>query len=457
MADDYPLNNLKFVSKGGVDEVFEMPILKDMLTDAIQNSNCYKKYLEMASRKPRQPTTMIGEEVGRRKKASQAGKSKQSAPAKQPRHAQKKSSKPTPSNKSHKGKRFDHLVDEADEEPQPASEFQVEDVKCNLQSDVEGKGKGIVTDEQAAQSLLDLQNPKKQSIKDQYIFQRRSPVTQDASTGPSAQPHDDTSANVVHDTSSLADFTNDAETVADMEQSNSKNDNEILNVEEEHGEEVSNTVALEEKIAGPNPEPMHEDFIATVYPDVHENLNFTTEEQVHIENPPSSSGTLSSMKNLEDAFTFATTTTTTLPPPPPPPPQSIIDPDLATRVSALEKRSADFEQTNQLQDKTTQALASRVYKLENHDLYSKIDKQVNEVVKEAVHNALQAPLRERFRDLSEFPMKEILHDWMFESNSYRSHPDHTTLYEALEVSMQCENNDELHAALTKSRKRRHDD
>ncbi|GKF82666.1 hypothetical protein Tco_0244322 [Tanacetum coccineum] len=144
-----------------------------------------------------------------------------------------------------------------------------------------------------------------------------------------------------------------------------------------------------------------------------------------------------------------TTTTTTLPPPPPPPPQSIIDPDLATRVSALEKRSADFEQTNQLQDKTTQALASRVYKIENHDLYSKIDKQVNEVVKEAVHNALQAPLREHFRDLSKFPMKEILHDRMFESNSYISHLDHTTLYEALEVSMQCKNNDELHAALTK--------
>ncbi|GJW90257.1 hypothetical protein Tco_0167810 [Tanacetum coccineum] len=46
---------------------------------------------------------------------------------------------------------------------------------------------------------------------------------------------------------------------------------------------------------------------------------------------------------------------------------------------------------------------------------------------------------------------------MFESNSYRSHPDHTALYEALEVSMQRENNDELHAALTKSRKRRGDD
>ncbi|GKB04253.1 hypothetical protein Tco_0832396, partial [Tanacetum coccineum] len=98
-----------------------------------------------------------------------------------------------------------------------------------------------------------------------------------------------------------------------------------------------------------------------------------------------------------------------------------------------------------------------VYKLEHHDLYSKIDKKVNEVVKEAVNNALQAPLRERFRDLSKVQMKEILHDHMFESNSYRSHPDHTTLYEALEASIQCDSNDELHEALATSRKRHSDD
>nr|GEU68449.1 hypothetical protein [Tanacetum cinerariifolium] len=46
---------------------------------------------------------------------------------------------------------------------------------------------------------------------------------------------------------------------------------------------------------------------------------------------------------------------------------------------------------------------------------------------------------------------------MFESGSYKSHPDHATLYEALEVSIQHENNDELHEALATSRKRRRDD
>nr|GEV78392.1 hypothetical protein [Tanacetum cinerariifolium] len=100
------------------------------------------------------------------------------------------------------------------------------------------------------------------------------------------------------------DSTNDAKIAADMEQSNNETDIEILNVVEERGKEVSNTVALEEKTAGPNPEPMHEDFTATLYPEVHKSLKLTIEEQVYIENQPSSSRTLSSMKNLKDAFTF---------------------------------------------------------------------------------------------------------------------------------------------------------
>ncbi|GKG41925.1 hypothetical protein Tco_0473676, partial [Tanacetum coccineum] len=87
----------------------------------------------------------------------------------------------------------------------------------------------IATNEQAAQSLLELQTPKKQSTADQYIFQRRVPVTQDASTGPFTQPQDDTSANVVCDTPSPTYF----ETGADTEKSNSEGDIEILNVDEE--------------------------------------------------------------------------------------------------------------------------------------------------------------------------------------------------------------------------------
>ncbi|GJT57897.1 hypothetical protein Tco_0992951 [Tanacetum coccineum] len=54
-------------------------------------------------------------------------------------------------------------------------------------------------------------------------------------------------------------------------------------------------------------------------------------------------------------------------------------------------------------------------------------------------------------------MKELLHDRMFESGSYKSHPEHKALYEALEASMNCDNKEEFIDAKDKSRKRRHDD
>ncbi|GJT72247.1 hypothetical protein Tco_1031533 [Tanacetum coccineum] len=57
---------------------------------------------------------------------------------------------------------------------------------------------------------------------------------------------------------------------------------------------------------------------------------------------------------------------------------------------------------------------------------------INENVKKAVQDALQAPVRKHFRELSKFEMKEILRDRIFESGSYRSLPEHTALYEALE-------------------------
>ncbi|GJU70555.1 hypothetical protein Tco_1256814 [Tanacetum coccineum] len=408
-----------------------------------------------------------------------------------------------PKGEKDEGKSSLQLVDE-DEEVQHVPEPQIEDDEYNLQRGiqmslesfqapvdgvafreptkgvtrslpvVEGKGKAIATDEQVAQSILELQQPKGKSTTDQYIFQRRTPVTKEASTGPLAQPEDDTSANIVCDTPSPLDV----ETGDKAEMSDSEGDTEILNVGEEKGEDVSNTVALEERIVElmkarlDQTLPMHEDFITTVYPKVLKSLKHTTEEHVFLENPPSSSGTHSSMKNLDDAFTYGdqflydkpmeeepykanvetevesmvtvlihqasstahplstpvidltqpkpvsppiqeliftaitATTTTTLPPPPPLQQQSTTDSTLGARISTLEQICANFKKKNKL---------------------------------------------------SEFEMKEILRDRMFESGSYRSQPEHTALYEALEASMDHENREEFMYATAKSRKRHRDD
>nr|GFA06056.1 hypothetical protein [Tanacetum cinerariifolium] len=81
-------------------------------------------------------------------------------------------------------------------------------------------------------------------------------------------------------------------------------------------------------------------------------------------------------------------------------------------------------------------IRSRVFNLEHIDLPHKIYKVIHESVREALHVALQAPLRDRFRELPEVDMKEILHQRMFETGIYKSLPKHVMLYEALEVSME---------------------
>nr|GEU42348.1 hypothetical protein [Tanacetum cinerariifolium] len=102
-------------------------------------------------------------------------------------------------------------------------------------------------------------------------------------------------------------------------------------------------------------------------------------------------------------------------------------------------------------------LRSRVFNLELKDLPHKIDKAVRESIRESIHVALQALFRDPFREVPEAYMKEILHQRMFESSSYKSLPEHVTLHKALEASMERAQRDEFLAEKDKSRKRRRDD
>ncbi|GKB49258.1 hypothetical protein Tco_0900011 [Tanacetum coccineum] len=134
------------------------------------------------------------------------------------------------------------------------------------------------------------------------------------------------------------------------------------------------------------------------------------------------------------ATTSNTTTTHLLLPPPQQ--QSTTDYELAARVTTLKQKLATFEQKSKNLDNTTQNLGSRVFTLELRDLPHKIDEAVRENVKEAVQIALHAPFRDRFRDLPEADMKEMLNQRMFEPGSYKSLSEHIALYEALEASME---------------------
>ncbi|GJR37081.1 hypothetical protein Tco_1212765 [Tanacetum coccineum] len=467
--EDLRLGNLKLVPKGEDDEVFGMPIPNELITNNIRNAPYYNAYLEMVAKHDQK----IAAKKGGKKKPSTAKqlkpkpvkeKSSKPAPAPKTKATQVKPAKPSLAKHSKIGEEYD---------VERAIQMSLESFHAQSQANVggvairepvaeatrplpvvEGKGKAIATEQQSAQSLLALHTPKRRSTTDQFIFQRRTPATEEASIGPFAQPQDDTSANIVRDSPSPAD----AETSADTDKTNS-------------GEEK--TTELDQGQAGSDPGKTPES-----RPPLEQDLL-------------SSSGTLSSMKNLDDAYTIGdqflndkstkdesgklnveakvvsmvtvliyqasyivpplSTSMIGLSPPKPVP--STTQAPIFTATTTTTTTTLPLSPPPQQQSSTD----SEVFTLELRDLPHKINQTVNEVVKEVVHVALQAPLRDRFRELPEADMKEILHQRMFESGTYKSLPEHVALYEALEASMKRTDRDEFLAEKDKLRKRRRDD
>ncbi|GJR64449.1 hypothetical protein Tco_0010514 [Tanacetum coccineum] len=103
---------------------------------------------------------------------------------------------------------------------------------------------------------------------------------------------------------------------------------------------------------------------------------------------------------------------------------------------------------------STHYLRLTLYNLENLDILYKVSKAVDEIVTDAVDWAIHAPLRDRFRDLPEADMKEILHHRMWESNSYQAYEDHKMLYEALEKSMACDHTGQLLTDLAEAQRKK---
>nr|GEX89999.1 integrase, catalytic region, zinc finger, CCHC-type, peptidase aspartic, catalytic [Tanacetum cinerariifolium] len=112
---------------------------------------------------------------------------------------------------------------------------------------------------------------------------------------------------------------------------------------------------------------------------------------------------------LQATATKTTTKTTTTHPPPPQPLQSTINSMLMKHIGELEQIMANLIQDN---------------------------KHLEE------------------RDLPKVDMKEILHQRMWETNSYKAHEDHMMLYEALEKSMNRDHTDELLKDLDEARKKK---
>nr|GEW23145.1 copia protein [Tanacetum cinerariifolium] len=451
--EEYILGYLKFSAKVTKREVFVMPILNELITADIQGEQYYKEYLEKVAKHQRYLSGEEGSDpdspVPKPAKATKKFKplAPKAALVTKPAVAQQPKPKPAHAKTQEKKRK---LVAETSDEPSLAKSSKL----------------GKVTKRLKPTSSL--------SLVDEFIDEGI----------PKKEPRfDDEEADMKRAVEESLESVHDAH--RGLTNSDSKFDEEVPS--------VVKVGAQEEDQAGPNPgatdvstqqhpEHMDEGLTATAYLNIQENLKLTVEEQVILEERVSYTGTLSSLQHLAKDFSFGNLFFNDKP--------SEADNEKTTAETEAESMvSITIQQdTSVICPMTTpiinltsrpdspnvhrplQATATETTKTttttthppppqpQQSTTYSILIKLIGEL-KQIMENLIQDNKYLEERHLPEADMKEILHQRMWETNSYKAHEDHMMLYKALEKSMNRDHTDELLTDLAEARKkkkRRHD-
>ncbi|GKD06766.1 hypothetical protein Tco_1181740 [Tanacetum coccineum] len=253
--EEYVLGYLKFSTKGTKREVFGMPIPNDLITDDIRGEQYYNEYLEKVAKHQRY---LAVEEVSN--PDSPAPKPAKATKPKATKKSKPQLPKPTPvttepSKKDQSKKRV------------PDKEQVYGDEEADTQREIE-------------ESLKEVHDAHRGPLPPVVIWELDSgkfqPLPDVQGKGKEKVSHDESSS-----------------LYAEL----GLTDNEIESDVEVPGTDAGDQ---DEGQAGPNPE-----FTTTAYPNVQENLKLPTEDQVRLEEPISSAGTLSSLQNLDKELSFA--------------------------------------------------------------------------------------------------------------------------------------------------------
>nr|GEY17361.1 histone deacetylase 14 [Tanacetum cinerariifolium] len=473
---------LKFSAKGTKREIFGMPIPGRLITENIREASYNQEYQENVAKHRGflDGETGSTQDLPAPKPAKPARKPQstaQKAPPKPSISSSVTSTQPAPTSVANKDADFQKVVKESIKDAYalpkgplpPVVIRKLESGKYQPLLEVPGKGKAKVS----RQSDIEEESEK--------IMLRVEKGGQDE-----GQAGPDPDAQVVDQTRSDAgaqaegqDGSNPDETSEGQTGSNRDETSE----DREH-------MDLDDANVSPQPstEQLYEGFTATVYPNVQENLKLAVEEPVLLEEPASSSGTLSSLQHLSRDFSFGdqffsdkhldadksaetevesienkqlkatttdtTTTTTTTLPLPQAQQQITTEAMMVKRIGELEHILADLIQVNKTIEERLDKHGARLYTLKQLDIPQQVSIAISEVVTDAVDWDMQAPLCNRFIDLPEADMKEILHQRMWESDSYKSHEDHMQLFKALENLINRDHSEELAHDLAEARKKR---
>nr|GEV18613.1 hypothetical protein [Tanacetum cinerariifolium] len=302
-----------------------------------------------------------------------------------------------------------------------------------LPREVPGKGKAKVTEEQVAHDLLSLQKYKKISPADQYIFQRR------VSEPTGSSEHDESPYALI----GQSDSEEEPEKVVLGADEGGQDEGQAgpdpgAQAEDQTGSDAG---AQDEGQAGSNPDETSE---GQAGPDpgdagakVQENLKLTVKEQALLEDPASSSGTLSSLQHLSKDTSFGDLFFSDRP--------SDADKNAETEVESMvnvpiqQAMSSISLMTSLIIDLTSRPESpKRIGELE-HIMANLI--QVNKDMEERLDKH-----RARLYTLEQLDIPQQV--------SIASHKDHMQLFEALEKSMNRDHSEELVQDLAEARKKK---
>nr|GEU34566.1 retrovirus-related Pol polyprotein from transposon TNT 1-94 [Tanacetum cinerariifolium] len=302
--------------------------------------------------------------------------------------------------------------------------------------EVQGKGKEKVSDEQVALDLLTLQTPKKAIPTKQCILLRRTP----APTEPSSHAE----SPLIYEELGLTDSDmksneevpfvvkigaqdeGQARPNPGVEDEGQARPNPSVQIEGQAGSNPGDDAKPQPQSslvihAGPNLKhldleatdvstqqnykQMDEGFTATAYPNVQENLKLTVEEQVILKEPASSTGTVSSLQHLAKDFSFG-------------------DQFFNDKPSEAENEKTTAE--------------TKLNQWYHGKSISRQQASGGEVTQSRV---MSVHIGESRYTSTKAYMKEILHQRMWETNSYKAYEDHMMLYKGLEKSINRDHTD----------------
>ncbi|GJX30577.1 hypothetical protein Tco_0238656 [Tanacetum coccineum] len=310
------LNTLRFVGKDGR-EVFGMPIPNALLTDEITSVPYYSRYLEHVA----EYQCCLDEEHGKaeEKDVTESPKAARLLNLRQlsrlsPQHLKHLKSQNHPNQHQQQmnplrntkvksvnwsRRHLMHHLLQNDLKMGPARPVVIREPnsgRIQLLPDVQGKGKEKVSDEQVALDLLTLQTPKKKSPAEQYIFQRRTPTT----TEPSGHAESPSLYAKLGLNDSEMEF--DKEASPEINAGTPDKSQAGPNLDEQDKGQAGPNPGIQDEGHGSNPGDAVEVYYngltkCSIKPQ-------TPKDQVILEEPASSTGTLSSLKNLDKELSF---------------------------------------------------------------------------------------------------------------------------------------------------------